>query len=148
MKLNVGCGQDYKQDYKNIDISKEVEADEYYDIIKGIKEKDNSIDEILVGCVIEQIDSNKDFIFVMNEFHRVLKKDGLLWGYVPSTDPNVFYIDPIDKRFFTEHMFNYFDYKKQHYQKFGKTYGFKPWIIKEVKTAKNGIIHFIMQPNK
>lgn len=141
-KLNLGCGTDYKEGYENIDISKECVTDMCYDITKGIKRDDNSVDEVFAGCVLEQID---DLVFVLNECYRVLKPDGKLIGYVPSTDPNCFYIDPMDKRFFTIETFDYFNRNSNRWEKFGKSYGYKPWEIVEVKKNDNGIIHFIMK---
>jgi len=145
MKLNLGCGEQYWEGYKNIDISNAVPADQYYDINHGIKEKNNSVDEIHAGCVLEQVD---DFVFVLNECWRVLKKNGTLKGYVPSTASNVLFVDPMDKRFFTEESFQYFNVDSALWKQFGKTYGFKPWQILLVKTEPNGIIHFELMPTK
>jgi len=147
-KLNLGCGNSPKEGFKNIDISLTAKADEFYDISKGIKEKDNSCEEVHCGCILEQIDSNKDFIFVLNEIWRVLKSDGVLTGYVPSTAPGVLYLDPMDKRFFQLESFNYFDYDKTAYINFGKNYGFKPWTNIDVQLNEGAIILFSMTPKK
>lgn len=139
MKLNIGCGNCYMEGYKNIDISPDVKTDECYDISKGIKEKDNSADEIIAGCVLEQID---DLVYIMNECHRVLKDGGMLKGYVPSTDPRVMFYDPMDKRFFQEQSFGYFEKGNHLWETFGKNYGFKGWSKAETQTNDAGIIHF------
>ncbi len=148
MKLNIGAGKFPLMGYKNIDISKDADAEEFYDVTEGIKEKDNSCEEVFAGCILEQIGDNNKFIFVMNELWRVLTSNGQLKGYVPSTDPNSFHVDPMDKRFFTEDTFKYFDHQEHCWQNFGKLYGFKPWEILEVKKNENGIIHFSMKPIK
>lgn len=139
--LNIGCGRDYinKPGWKNIDISTEVRTDERYDVSKGIREEDDSVSEINAGCVLEQID---DIVGIMNECWRVLEKGGVLKGYVPSTDPRVLHLDPMDKRFFQEKSFNYFIESERDWQYFGKNYGYKPWEKYEVFTNDNGIIHF------
>jgi len=148
MKLNIGCGRLPQDGYKNIDISKEAAADEFYDVCEGIKEKDNSVEEVFSGCMLEQIESNKDFVFVMNEIWRVLKPNGMFAGYVPTPHQNVIYQDPMDKRFFRMETFDYFDSDKHHWKEFGSIYGFKPWHSIELNLADNGILHFKMKPQK
>jgi predicted SAM-dependent methyltransferase len=139
MKLNIGCGKSYFDGYKNIDISKGVKTDECYDINNGIKEKDGSIEEIEAGCVLEQVN---DFKFVLNECWRVLQEGGILKGYVPSTDPRVMHLDPEDKMFFQIGTFDYFNKNKQHWENFGKSYGYKGWSETEAEINEGGIIHF------
>lgn len=139
MKLNLGNGNQYWEDWKNIDISPEVKTDECYDIGKGIKEKDGTVEEIFAGCVLEQVD---DLVFVLNECHRVLKDGGILRGYVPSTDSRVMHLDPMDKRFFQEDSFRYFVKSDHLWQEFGKNYGFKGWEKVETTINAGGILHF------
>jgi len=139
LKLNLGCGREYDEEFKNIDISKDVKTDECYDINKGIKEKDNSVSEIRVGCVLEQV---KDLVRVMNECWRVLEPGGLMTGYVPSTDPRVLHLDPHDIRFFQEDTFKYFVKDERNWQYFGKNYGYYPWSKVETSINDNGILHF------
>ncbi|MCK9370785.1 hypothetical protein M0R04_12820 [Candidatus Dojkabacteria bacterium] len=141
-KLNIGAGNLPKEGFKNIDISKEAKADEYYDATAGLKEEDDSIDEIHCGCMMEQIESNKDFIFFLNECWRVLKKGGIMNGYVPSIDPKVLFIDPVDRRFFKVETFDYFNKEKHHWIEFGRIYGFKGWSKTWAGQNSSGIIHF------
>lgn len=139
MKINIGCGNLPLEGYKNIDISKKAKADEFYDITKGIKEKDLSIDEINAGCVFCQIDN---FMFVMNECNRILKNNGILKGYVPSTDTRVMHLDPNDKRFFQVETFDYFNINNHSWKEFGRVYGYLPWSETKAEINHNGIIFF------
>jgi predicted SAM-dependent methyltransferase len=148
IKLNLGCGKLFKQGYINIDKSPDCNPDLVLDVCNGLPYKDNAIDEVHCGCMLEQIENNKDFVFVLNEIHRVLKIEGEFNGYVPSTNPDVLFLDPMDRRFFQEHTFDYFDINKHHWQEFGSTAGFKPWIVTKVELKDNGIIHFQMAPYK
>jgi ubiquinone/menaquinone biosynthesis C-methylase UbiE len=141
MKINIGCGNSKMDGFKNIDVSPIVNPDECYDIQNGIQEKDDSVDEIFAGCVLEQVD---DLGFVMNECWRVLKTDGVLRGYVPSTDSKVLFQDPMDKRFFQESTFNYFVEEHNYWKEFGKQYGYKPWKSVETEINPSGILHFIL----
>lgn len=143
MKLNLGCAKYPKDGYKNIDISEAADADEFYDIRLGINEEDESVEEVFAGCVLEQMTS-EDFKFVLNECHRVLIPGGKLKGYVPSTDPKVLHLDVMDKLFFQEASFKYFDETEEAYKQFGSVYGFKPWRDVKAETNEGGIIHFEM----
>lgn len=142
MKLNLGCGNLPKEGFKNIDISLKAKADEFYDITEGIREEDNSVEEIHCGCMLEQIDSNDDFIFVMNECYRVLKAGRSFNGYVPSSKPEVLHLDPMDKRFFQVKSFEYFDRSCHAWKEFGRNYGFDGWSSHTAEENENGIIHF------
>lgn len=150
-KLNLGCGnQKFNQNegWINIDISLVVDPDIVLDISKGLPYKENSVDEIIANGVLEQFEKNETFRFILNECHRVLKKDGILKGQVPSTNMSVLCLDPWDRRFFQVETFDYFDDTKHAWNNFGKQYGFLPWqdVIAEVN--ENGIINFEMKPYK
>ena len=142
IKLNLGCGNLPLEGYKNVDISPTAKADEFYDITKGIREEEGTVSEINAGCVLEQIASNEDFIFVINECHRVLENGSTLKGYVPSTDPSVLFLDPMDRRFFQEGSFDYFESSKHHWKEFGRNYGLKGWAKALAKKNEHGIIFF------
>jgi SAM-dependent methyltransferase len=128
--------------FHNIDISPLALADEFYDITKGLRDFDNTVDEVHAGCVLEQIESNRDFIFVMNEIHRVLKPGGKLYGYVPSTHPDVMFLDFMDRRFFHLNSFDYFDTSKNAWNQFGKDYGIHGFSSSSAYDTDNHIIHF------
>lgn len=143
--LNLGCGRLYREGWINVDVSQEVKADYYLDVTKGLDIfPDNSMIEVHSGCMIEQISDNEDFKFVLNEIWRVLKPDGVFNGYVPTPDPRVMFLDPMDKRFFRPETFDYFNVDKHSYQEFGKIYGFKPWRNIETEVNESGILHFKM----
>lgn len=93
MKLNLGSGisglaalniitHNYA-DWKSIDICESYPADEHYDISTGIREKDNSIDEIWMGDFFEHLLRIKAK-FVMGECFRVLKYSGRMRISVPD----------------------------------------------------------------
>src|SRR3972149_4347712 len=80
MKLDIGCGNRKKEGYIGIDKVKFDCVDIVKDIQKGLPFLDNVIDEIYCSHCLEHIE---DLIFVMNEFYRVLKKEGVLIIEVP-----------------------------------------------------------------
>lgn len=147
MKLNVGCGRDYREGWINIDISREVKADAIADIRtwelprdnKGNYDsriKDEEVDEIYISGVLEQIGENDHLIHAMNECHRVLKPGGKMVVVVPNAQYAIAHRDPMDVRKFTKATFFYFGERETEYKLYGSVYGFKPW--KDIDIQENG----------
>lgn len=83
IKLDVGCGFKKRNDtpgWIGVDQDPNSEADIVCDIEKGLPFPDNSIDFIYNSHVLEHINN---LMYVMDEFWRVLKKDGLVEIEVP-----------------------------------------------------------------
>lgn len=145
MKANLGCGQDYLKGYVNIDISHEVKADHYLDIRRAMLPfEDNSIEEVYCGSVLEQVLENEHLVHLLNECWRVLKPGAPLRLVVPNSRYSITYQDPFDCRHFIAETFWYFDARKIHYQRYGKTYGFKPWYVESVRENENHIFRVTM----
>lgn len=80
-KLNLGCGEDQKEGYINVDWSPLAKPDVVHDLnMIPYPFEDNSIDIIEVFHVLEHLD--KPFV-VMKEFQRILKVGGTLHVKVP-----------------------------------------------------------------
>lgn len=75
-KLNLACGEDYKNGYINVDFYDTRKADEVWDI-RNIPYPDNSVDEILASHIIEHFDAKSGPI-ILKEWLRVLKPGGIL----------------------------------------------------------------------
>jgi len=107
MKLEVGSGpireKDKDKNMLYLDIKRFPGVDVVRDIEKGLPFENNKFEGIKAHHILEHI---KDLIFVMNEFHRVLKPSGILDIEVP-TGRNA-RIDPTHARFFDQHGFNFF----------------------------------------
>ncbi|MCK4887704.1 MAG: cobalamin-dependent protein, partial [Planctomycetes bacterium] len=88
LKLHLGCGQKYFDDYVNIDYPPEnhnvmnVKADLYYDI-KKIALPENSVDEIRLHHVFEHF-SRVEALALLIKWHKWLKKGGRLHIEVPD----------------------------------------------------------------
>jgi predicted SAM-dependent methyltransferase len=141
MKLNLGSGNDYKEGYVNIDISKTVKPDIVLDISnEPLPFEDDSCE------IIEAIDFFEHILYpipVLNECWRVLKKNGLIIIEVPMAGTNDFYKDPTHVRPFVPETFKYFaDYADSY-----KAINCKPWIIAAISNTDNRI--FVqMRPKK
>jgi len=83
MKLNLGSGNNYRQDYENIDCNVNVKADIYLDLSKDcLPFPDESVDEILCKSILEHT-SNLEHLF--SEMFRVLNKSGKIRIYADNS---------------------------------------------------------------
>lgn len=106
MKLHLGCGNDYKEGYINIDASKEVNPDVVWDLENTpLPFRDNSMDEILANHVLEHL---YNFIPLMHELHRICCDGANIKIRTPFYSSWGQFNDPTHVRFFTPFTFSYF----------------------------------------
>lgn len=80
-RLNLGCGEDYKDGYLNVDWSRETKADIVFDLNQlPYPFPDSHFDEILAYHILEHLDKP---VAIMRELHRILSPQGLLHIKVP-----------------------------------------------------------------
>jgi len=105
MILDVGCGPVEKKENDTIylDLIQFPNVDVVRDLDKGLPFDDEKFEEIKAFHVLEHV---KDFIFVMSEFWRCLKKGGKLKIVVPSGQNA--WIDSTHIRQFNEHSLDFF----------------------------------------
>ena len=104
VKLNLGCGNDIKSGYVNIDkYNNTGNVDHQWDI-GDIKMPDNSVDEIYTSHVFEHIMIN-DVYGVLEEWHRVLIPGGKMVMRLPNLENEVkIWLDsPPEKKWFEVH---------------------------------------------
>jgi len=80
MKINLGCGNDYREEWVNVDFNKEIKADEYIDLELPLPYEDNSVDEVLLDNTLEHI---KNIFPFLDELHRICKQNAIIEIYVP-----------------------------------------------------------------
>lgn len=86
IKINLGCGLDYKKGWINVDYNKDIKADVYCDINKRLPFHTDYADVVLMDNVLEHVD---DIFKVMEEIHRICKNKGKVIIYVPHySSPN------------------------------------------------------------
>ena len=84
MKLNIGCGRDIKKGYINLDKYDIPGVNVVHDIEKGkFPFNDNTFNEIYCCHILEHLHTFEDFIHVMEEIHRTVKKTGIVIIKVP-----------------------------------------------------------------
>jgi SAM-dependent methyltransferase len=120
-KLDIGCGkldelkiQRYQrylgkydpQEYIGVDKVELPGVDIVCDINQGLPLENETMDEIICIHVLEHI---RNLEFIMNEFHRILKHQGVLRIWVPHCFSPCAFGDSTHVRFFTFETFLNFD---------------------------------------
>lgn len=127
-KLNFGCGKDIKDGWINVDIQKSKNINKSFDFNKfPYPFSNNSFDYILIDNVLEHLEKPQD---VINELHRIAKKNAILKIIVPYYNTYYAYVDITHLHFFNEDTFlNLFE--KNRYE-FDQTKKFKIVEIKSI----------------
>jgi len=112
MKLHLGCGNNYKEGWVNVDFVGDI-ADVHADLCMfPWPWEDNSVDEVFMEHVIEHFDRPE---FVLKEIHRVLRPGGI----VHMITPHMFSVSAcsIDHKSFMSRVFfkNFIGPKDIHY---------------------------------
>jgi len=87
IKLNIGCGDDYREGFINIDGSSTIGADEVIDLNETRLTdmfKKNSVDVILASDIIEHFERYKA-LEMLEDCYKILKKGGKIKIRVPDT---------------------------------------------------------------
>jgi SAM-dependent methyltransferase len=115
-KLNLGCGNDIKKDYVNLDFIKQPGVDVVHDLNKfPWPFKDNTFDEIYASHVLEHVE---DLTKTMEEIIRISKPESKIKIRVPHFSCGVSYRDPTHKRLFSYFTFDYFEEGEYNLPKF------------------------------
>jgi SAM-dependent methyltransferase len=110
-KLNLGCGNDYKKGFINVDFNKEIKADVYCDLTKKLPFKDDYADLVYMDNSLEHIPSDKYFSF-LQELHRICKPNAKIIIYVPHYSGMYAFRHPTHYKFFGIGSFDIFSPKK------------------------------------
>jgi len=102
-QVQLGCGNEYKNGWINIDKNMGIKADIYRNIEKGLPFDDDSVDEIYTRHLIEHI---ADDVFLFNEIWRVCKDGAKVIIDVPDADSRGAY-DWDHKSFWNYRKFHY-----------------------------------------
>lgn len=139
MKLNLGSGDDLKQDYVNVDLY-EPKADMKWDLNNiPYPFEDSSIDEILMQHVLEHFEKPID---VINECIRILRPGGKLIVETPHYNHSAA-VEAAHTTFFNDTWFNYWYEPKKSYHKFYPRNGYLKLIkLKQKPTFLGRLIIF------
>lgn len=109
-KLNVGCGNDIREGYVNLDFYKFKGVDVVHDIEKTpFPFPANSFSRVLMSHVLEHVE---DPVETMEEIWRICKKDAVVEIGVPYFSGLNAVKDPTHKKFFAAATFDFFEKTK------------------------------------
>lgn len=104
-KLNLGCGTDIREGWVNLDSAQIPGVNVVHDIEKlPLPFSSGEFDEILAQDVLEHV----EYIPVLKDLHRILKKGGKLVIRVPHFTSKNNFIDPTHKKLFSVNTFDFF----------------------------------------
>lgn len=131
VKLHIGCGKDYMEDYVNLDKSKDIKADVYFDLescAEGARLPfdDDTFEEIFAAHTLEHIEN---ILPLMQELYRVAKHECVLLIRVPYGATASAFDDPTHVRYFYPSSFMYFGQPAYHRADYGYT---ADWRVEEV----------------
>ncbi len=129
IKINLGCGENKRRGFINVDRSPEVKPDVLADVTVtpwDWAEWEKTVGLIFADNLFEHI-REEPLLKVMQECHRVLKPNGLLQIIVPISSPDNFmtmFSDPMHVNHnFTLETYDYFDHRHIRWKKYGRAYG-------------------------
>ena len=106
IKLNLGCGKDYRKGWLNVDRRKEVNADQYVDLSKYQWDfPSNTFDFIYASHIIEHL---PDKVKSINEIWRIAKPGAIVHIRCPHFSTRAAFTNPEHKHFFGYDLFRYF----------------------------------------
>ena len=105
MKLNLGCGRDIRKGWINLDFIK----GDGVDIVHNLNSlplpfEDQRFDFVLCQDILEHV----DFVLLINDLYRILKKEGILKIRVPHFTSKINFEDPTHINRFSIRTFDYF----------------------------------------
>ena len=100
MKLNLGCGKDYIDDWVNVDFYDDSNCDVTHDLEEfPWPWEDDSISEILIKHTLEHLGADwKVYIKILQEMYRICEDDATIEVRVPSPWHWTFTSDPTHVR--------------------------------------------------
>lgn len=131
-KLNLGCGTDIKAGWTNLDRCNLPGVDTIHDIEDTpLPFKDNTFDYVLCNDVLEHV----NFVKVLKDIHRILKKGGICEIRTPHFGYHRAYEDPTHINYFASKTFDFF--VKDHPNNYYFDFAFEKAIHKKIKFLVN-----------
>ncbi len=119
MKLNLGCADNLRQGFVNIDIAPG-DGITVVDLRDDWPWPDGSAEHVVAHDIVEHL---PDKIHTMNELWRVLAPDGTATIIVPTTDGPGAFQDPTHVSFWNRRSFLYYEAGNPYRERFAASYG-------------------------
>lgn len=144
-KLNLGCGNDIRKDWINLDIAPLQGVDVVHDLNHlPLPFDNNSFDFILCQDILEHL----DYIDLLRELHRIIKPGGIVEIRVPHFSSRFNYIDPTHKKRFSIQTFDYFTPEALFGRKYYFDFHFTRISKRKITFSKGPVffINYLVQP--
>jgi ubiquinone/menaquinone biosynthesis C-methylase UbiE len=139
-KLNIGCGNDIKDGFVNLDITQLPGVDVVCDIENTpLPFKDNFFEYILCNDVLEHV----EYIRVLKEIHRILKPGGIVKIRVPHFTSSNNFIDPTHKKMFSFRTFVFFVNNIRYQRNYYFDFQFSEIVSSRITFIKKNPINFL-----
>ncbi len=125
-RLNLGCGNQSRKDFINIDDRPLPGVDIVRNLLRGLPFDDGSVDEIYSENFLEHLPQT-ECIWMMNEMHRVMRSGGLMTHLIPLAGSVNFWQDPTHLAHWHPETFTYF--QKDHRRNLYYGGDIKPWVV-------------------
>jgi ADP-heptose:LPS heptosyltransferase len=111
VRLNLGCGREYRPGWINVDKDPTVEPDLLFDLDRSVWPfEDNSADFILLKFVLEHVgQSTEVFNGIMRELYRIAKPDAVIEVHSRHPQHSDFFDDPTCVRKITPEVLAFYD---------------------------------------
>lgn len=144
-KLNLGCGSDIKEGWVNLDISELDGVDIVHDINNlPLPFEDEQFDYILCQDILEHI----EYIPLLQDLHRIMKKGGILDIRVPHFTSRFNFMDPTHKKRFSIQTFDFFTQNAPFKREYYFNFHFEKVIYKKILFSKGGLFfgNYLLEP--
>lgn len=142
MKLLLGSGRDKRDGWISVDRLATSEPHVVCDLTKAPWPWDgNSVERADADNLLEHFGWGPDgedlLMAFMNEAHRIIAPEGILWIRVPDFQhwPEGALKDPTHRRYFVAGSFDYWRGDHQTWKVYGRAYGYRAWHV-EVRTDR------------
>lgn len=143
IRLNLGCGTDIKVGYINLDISPLPGVDIIHNIESlPLPFGDNYFDEILCNDILEHV----DYIPILKDLNRILKKSGVLKVRVPHFSCSSNFIDPTHRRMFSYRTFDFFLNSPQNQRPYYFDFSFTRVVKIELTFGRKIPYNYLIKP--
>ena len=140
-KLNVGCGENVREGWVNLDSVSIPGVDVVHDIEKiPFPFADGEFVEILCRDVLEHV----EYIPVLRELHRILRPGGVLKIQVPHFSSRNNFVDPTHRKMFSVSTFDFFIHGTSRFAEraYYFDFAFSKIISSRITFKRHGIFFF------
>lgn len=144
-KLNLGCGNDVREGWVNLDIHRLPGVDVVHDISTlPLPFKDDEFDFILCQDILEHV----DYIPILRDLHRILKKGGAIEIRVPHFTSRFNFVDPTHRHAFSVETFQFFLKSSLYHRSYYFDFHFTEVSLEKISFEKGIFLffNFLVEP--